>query len=326
MAWSTIRGHDAWVTAFARAERRGRLAHAYLFVGPAGIGKRCFARQLAKTLLCETPPPNRWDSCDTCAACQLVDAATHPDLFLVARPEDKVEFPIAVIQQLCTDLSLKPARGSRKIAVVDDTDDFNDESSNAFLKTLEEPPPGSLLILIGTSSERQLPTIRSRCQVIPFAPLPTSDVETILRASEEIDAETATRLANRCDGSPGLARAMAESGLWSFREQFFAELAKPKPNAPAIARDFLKLVEDAGKESGAQRRRASLVMSLLLDGLRESLASCTTASPPSDAVARRLGAEAIMRRVDRCLEADFHIERRVQLALAVEALVDTAVA
>lgn len=325
MAWSTIRGHGTWVAAFARAAGRARLAHAYLFVGPAGIGKRLFASQFAKTLLCESPPEGRWESCDTCAGCQLVDASTHPDLFLVTRPEDKVEFPIAVIQQLCADLALKPARGARKIAIVDDADDFNDESANAFLKTLEEPPPGSLLILIGSSPEKQLPTIRSRCQVIPFAPLAMADVEVLLRTSDDIDAVQASQLALRCDGSPGLAREMAEAGLWSFRDQFFAELAKPAPDAPRIAREFARLVDAAGKEPGAQRRRASLILSLLLNGLREALADCSSGLP-TDVVARRLGPDVLMRRIERCLEADFHVDRRVQLSLALEALVDSVAA
>ncbi|MFO0809561.1 MAG: DNA polymerase III subunit delta' [Gemmataceae bacterium] len=325
MAWSTIRGHDAWVTAFARAAGRGRLAHAYLFAGPPGVGKRLFARQLAKTLLCEAPPDDDWDSCDACPACQLVDAGTHPDLFLVGRPEDKLELPIAVVQQLCADLALRPARGTRKIAVVDDADDFNDESANAFLKTLEEPPPGSLLILVGTSSDTQLATIRSRCQVIPFAPLPTSIVEDLLRTSGDIDSDDAARLARLSDGSPGLARELADANLWAFREHFFAELAKPKPDAPGLSREFHSLIEEAGKDSGAQRRRASLVLSLLLDGLREGLTRCVDGQATSDidAVAKRLGEDGLMRRIERCLDAERHVERRVQLSLAIEGLVDS---
>src|SRR4051794_4737465 len=148
MSWRAIKGHDAIAAGFARAVTRGRLAHAFLFVGLPGIGKRQFARQLAKTMLCESPPSECWDSCDQCPACKLVDAGTHPDVFQVSRPEDKHEFPISTIQQLLSDLAIKPARGSRKIAIVDDADDLNEESANSFLKTLEEPPPGSVVVLI----------------------------------------------------------------------------------------------------------------------------------------------------------------------------------
>src|SRR5437764_2298154 len=91
VSWEGVRGHDELVAAFGRAVARGRLAHAYLFTGPPGVGKRLFARELAKALLCESPPAGRFDSCDNCAACKLMDAGTHPDFFAVSRPEDKQE-------------------------------------------------------------------------------------------------------------------------------------------------------------------------------------------------------------------------------------------
>src|SRR5207302_9347752 len=117
-----------------------------------------------------------------CASCMLVTAGTHPDLFLTARPEDKVDLPIELIRELIEHLSLKPARGGRKVAIVDDADDLSAEAANAFLKTLEEPSPGSILILIGgRSPERQFSTILSRCQVVPFSPLPNDVVKTVLR-------------------------------------------------------------------------------------------------------------------------------------------------
>src|SRR5262245_47271126 len=125
MSWTAIKAHHAIADGFARVAARGRLAHAYLFVGLNGIGKRLFARQLAKTLLCENRPADRFDSCDRCAACKLVDAGTHPDLFEVGRPEEKHEFPIDTMRDLLASLALKPARGGRKIAIVDDADDLN---------------------------------------------------------------------------------------------------------------------------------------------------------------------------------------------------------
>src|SRR5581483_1605432 len=170
MSWQRIVGHDHWIEAFTRVARRHRLAHAYLFVGPAGVGKRMFAEELAKALLCEQNDSNAADfilaACDRCDACLQVEARTHPDFFLVARPEEKNEIPVESMRALCGSFGLKPARGKGKIAILDDADDLNEESANCFLKTLEEPPPRSIFFLIGTSVERQMATVVSRCQVV----------------------------------------------------------------------------------------------------------------------------------------------------------------
>src|SRR5205085_9524296 len=98
VSWQRVRGHDLLAKSFAEVVRRGRLGHAYLFVGPAGVGKHLFARELAKALLCENPA-GKFDACDTCPACQQVEAGTHPDLILPSRPDDKVELPIATIRE-----------------------------------------------------------------------------------------------------------------------------------------------------------------------------------------------------------------------------------
>ena len=125
--------------------RQGRFPHALLFVGPDGIGKRTFSRKLTQALLCETRPDTELDPCEMCPGCLQVEGATHPDFIEAAKPEDKHELPISVIRELCDQFALKPARGGRKVAILDDADDLNEEASNAFLKTLEEPPPGALL-------------------------------------------------------------------------------------------------------------------------------------------------------------------------------------
>ena len=109
------------------------------------------------------------------------------------------------MREFCAQLSRKPTRGSRKIGIVEDADDFNEESANAFLKTLEEPPPGALLLLIATDIGRQLPTILSRCQVVRFASLSDADVAAILEAHAVDDAAKRDRLTRSASGSAGRA-------------------------------------------------------------------------------------------------------------------------
>jgi DNA polymerase-3 subunit delta' len=329
MAWQQVRGHDALIEGFRRAIRRGRLAHAYLFTGPSGVGKHRFAVELAKALLCEGP--GELAACDRCPSCVLVDAGTHPDYYHAARPVDAHEFPIELMRELCQSFSLRSARGRGKVVVIDDADDLNEESANCFLKTLEEPPPGSVLILIGSSPDRQLPTVVSRCQVIRFAPLAPALVEDLLREQEVAEAPLRQRLARLSEGSPGRARQLAVPELWAFRRRLLDELARPSPDGVALARTWMELVEAAGKESAVQRERARLLIGLLTDFLGDVLslrqrASARRSEADDDTsmrtLAERLDSERILSLLERCLEADMQVERRVQLALVIEGLLD----
>jgi DNA polymerase-3 subunit delta' len=331
MSWERIKGHASLVAAFDRVVRRGRLAHAYLFTGPAGVGKRLFAGELAKALLCESPAHDGLQACDRCPSCLQVAAETHPDFFVAGRPEDSLEVPIGVIRDLCQQFALKSARGRGKVAILDDADDLNDHAANCFLKTLEEPPPRSVLILIGTSEERQLPTIVSRCQVVRFAPLDPALVAELLRAQGVEDAALIERLVRLSDGSPGQAMALADPDLWEFRRTLLQQLSRTPLDTVALARAWMKFVEEAGKESAVQRRRAALVLRLLIEFFhavltRSANGPAKLAEPEDldllDKMAQRVDPDRLLELLDRCLEAEAHIDRRVQLVLLIEALVD----
>src|SRR5262245_45580533 len=215
MAWDRVRGHNVNRAGFEAAFARGRLGHAYLFTGPPGIGKRLFAGELAKALLCEAPP-RPLAACDKCAACHLCAAGTHPDVFVAKTPDDKLELPVETVRDFCGQLALKPSHGARKVGIVEDADDFNEESANAFLKTLEEPAPGSVLLLLATAEEGQLPTIRSRCQVVRFRPLAAEDVAAVLKAQGVTDPARVEQLVRLSGGSPGQALALNDEAVWDF--------------------------------------------------------------------------------------------------------------
>jgi DNA polymerase-3 subunit delta' len=334
MSWQHIRGHERQVMALQRAYRRGRFAHAYLLTGQAGIGKHTFAVELARALLCEAHPSGAdrvLEACDHCPACIQVGAGSHPDFHPAARPPESAEFPVALMHELCQAFSLKPARGRGKVILVDGADDFNEESANCFLKTLEEPPPGSVLLLVGSTPDRQLPTIVSRCQMLRFAPLADDLVEELLQTQGIEDADQRARLVRLAAGSPGLALALADPALWDFRGTFLASLSQPHFNPVTLSKDWLAFVESAGKESAAQRRRARLVVRLLLDFLGDALAlrleGTAHRTDPSDrsaldALVSRTDPDILLALLERCLEADEQLERRVQLVLILEALLD----
>ncbi len=174
-------GHEPIRNLLADAYERNRLAHAYLFAGPSGVGKHRAARSFAQALLC----PNRQhtetglQACGVCPACKQVSVGSHPDLIEVARPEEKSEFPIDTVHELIERMSLR-STGDYRVAIIDDAETMSDDAANALLKTLEEPPGHSLLILLATNAELMLDTILSRCQLLRFDRLPSAALAQIL--------------------------------------------------------------------------------------------------------------------------------------------------
>jgi DNA polymerase-3 subunit delta' len=331
MSWQRIRGHDRIVREFAEAARKGRIGHAYLFTGPPGVGKRLFADELARTLLCPQATPEHWEACGRCTSCQLTAAGTHPDLITCGRPAEKNEVPIEVVRELCRALELKPAMGGYRVAILDDADYLNPFSANCFLKTLEEPPPQSVLILIATSADLQLPTIVSRCQHIHFTALADDVIADLLRGRGIDDAGLIQRAVRNSGGSPGLAFLLADPDLWQFRRTLVQALGQPRFDSVGVARQWIELADRAGSESALKRQRALLVLRLLIDLLANALRLSVGAAgrgaepdevPPLQILADRTGPDELPRLIERCMQTEGQIEIYVPLASVVEGLCD----
>jgi DNA polymerase III subunit delta' len=329
--WHSVRGHDRVVDDLRRSLSQGRFPHAFLFAGPEGVGKRTFALKLAQSLLCERVPEAALDPCEVCPACLQVKNGAHPDLLQVARPEEKHDLPISLIRELCLDLGLKPMHGTRRVAIVDDADDLNDEAANAFLKTLEEPPPGSVLILIGTSPEVQLDTIVSRCRVVRFDPLPEPELAALLVVQGVTsDPVEAARLARLGEGSASRARGLAEPELEVFRRGMIDALSDPRGFDPSsLAARLGAFIKEAGKESVDQRNRARLLVGELarfFRGVPWQTAGLLPPGPDPDDrraaadLAARLEPEDVFLLADRCLDSDYHIQRKAYMPLILDAL------
>jgi len=185
-----------------RAEAGDRLAHAMLFAGPAGIGKRLVADAVAGGMICERHEAN---ACGTCSACRQLAAGSHPDVMIVEVPAGKREIPIDRVRQLNQFLRLQPIHSARKVAIVDDAHLLNLPAQNALLKGLEEPPPGSLTILIAHNADALLPTVRSRCQRLLFGPLPDAALTALLVDRLGVPTDEVQDLAALAEGSPGRA-------------------------------------------------------------------------------------------------------------------------
>ena len=212
------RGH-ARAVAGVRAMIAGRVPHAILISGPAGVGKTTLALDLAAGLLCDDPVPTA-RPCRACRGCRLVDRGRHPDLHRLAPsgPGDQIRIGSrdraedGTVRRLATDLVLLPVEGGARVAIIERADRLTDDAQTALLKTLEEPPAGVTLVLCADDEDRLLPTVRSRCARVRLGPVSTRDVEAILADAGIADAPTAARLAGIVNGRPGAARVLARAG------------------------------------------------------------------------------------------------------------------
>ncbi len=336
MTWQSIRGHDRVLEKFRRALSKGRLASTFLFVGPPGIGKRTFALKLAQGLLCERVSEARLEPCGQCPSCHQVMSLNHPDVELIGKPADKAFIPVELLigdlehrmrAGLCYNIALKPYSGRRKVAIIDDADYLNKEGANCLLKTLEEPPPNSVLILIGTSEQRQLPTIRSRCQIVRFQPLSETDVaDLLLEKGLCTDSVAARAAAAHSDGS--LARAVwwTDAIVLEFRTELLKLLRQPDFELQPAAKMISQFVEEAGKESALKRERLRFVVSLAEQFYRAALLAVEQNELPSDSELKTAVNAALhwmpegapTTCVEVCLDAYSHIDANVNQATFID--------
>lgn len=342
MSWQGIQGHDTVVEKFRSAVTRNRLASTFLLVGPGGIGKRTFALKLAAALLCERNPETEFDPCGTCPACQQVDSGSHPDLELVGKPKNKSFIPVETFigdrehrmrEGLCHNIGLKPFRGGRKIAIIDDADFLNQEGANCLLKTLEEPPPRSLLILIGTSEQKQLPTIRSRCQIVRFQPLPDEVLADLIVSQQLADSrDEAAYLARLSHGSLDTAAQLIDTELRRFRPALFEQLARIDVSQGGFPKQLTTFVEAAGKEAPKRRARLEIVVDMAVEFYRDLVRSLAGQQPNGDPDLTRMVEQArdawsgdVEQAADclqRCITAHSQIRGNANLTTLIESWLD----
>ena len=168
MSFSDLQDYPAIAEQLRRSLERGRLAHAYLLIGPRGTGKEAVAQTLAQALNCLE---QEHDACGRCDSCRRIAAGNHPDIHWV-RPESKSRrITVGQLREFEQAVNFKAGTARVKVGIVVDADCLNEEASNAFLKTLEEPPAQTIIILLTAEPQRLLPTILSRCLRITFGPV-----------------------------------------------------------------------------------------------------------------------------------------------------------
>lgn len=211
-------GQEAAEAAFEDARARGRLHHAWLISGPQGMGKATFAFRIARRLLGAAPDPRHGllGAAPQDPVSRLVAQDAHPDLMVVDRTDSdgKVRREILVeeVRRLNEFFSKSPASAPYRVVIVDAADDLNRNAANALLKTLEEPPPRGVILLVCHAPGRLIRTIRSRCRTLKLALLPEAAVADFVARRTDADPEQALRLARMSGGAPGRALALASEG------------------------------------------------------------------------------------------------------------------
>lgn len=354
-------GQDRAVRTLVAAMTCGRVHHAWIFAGPPGVGKLTTARAFAAALLDPTTQPDlagvpRPDPDSPTQ--RLLAAGAYPDLHLITKElagkssDDAVRRSkqTSIAKEVVQEFLVEPALKARsvhsgtaigKVFIVDEAELLNDASQNALLKTVEEPPEGTLLILITSSEERLLTTIRSRCQRVEFAPLDQDGMVEWLRRSgldlPPIQFDWLLRIAN---GSPGEALLAAERGLYKWEEELGPSLdvAIRGRYALGLAAAMAKLIDeqaaaeikrnsDASKD-GANKVWSRRMLGFVGDRLRRSLRDhAKTVKPAADPPASEDPKTArLLHMLAALAEADRHIASNVNLGLALENLAAQLVA
>ena len=194
-----------------------KVSHAYIFHGPGGVGKKLVAITFAKALNCQAPGPDR--PCGTCVSCKKIDSSNHPDVSVLQPQKEGSSIGIDSIRALIRDASLKPYEARKKVYIIDGANSMTEEASNALLKTFEEPPSDSVIILVADSLNMLLPTIVSRAQVLKFFALGIGEVKEILTKQYDIDGTRAHILAHLSSGRLGEALKYNDDDFFEMRSR-----------------------------------------------------------------------------------------------------------
>ena len=234
MSFNDIYGQDKQIAILKSTIESGRVPHSYLFYGIKGVGKRTAAEIFAKALNC---PEGKLDSCDKCSSCLKIDHKNHPDVITIEPEGNFVK--IKAIRDLQKQMQFRPFEGKKRVFIIVDADRMNSEAANAFLKTLEEPSPSNILILV-TSRHYLLPaTILSRCQQLRFNPIQRDTVASFLEKKLSLDRSSARLLALSSSGSIGKALEMNKDSYLTFKNEIIENISTSNIEDPLKLISFM---------------------------------------------------------------------------------------
>lgn len=272
MPFRGITGHRSTLRLLVRAIEHDTLPPSQLFTGPRGIGKQRSARAVAETLNCPQPISSadfEVDACGTCPSCQRIARNVHADVLLV-EPGESGSIKVEQVRDVIERSAFRPFEGRRRVVIVDQADAMVGAAQNALLKTLEEPPSGSVFILISAISDLLLPTVRSRCPTVRFGPLTNPEVVEVLIEQHGYSAAEANVSAADSDGS--IARALESRSVdlveaRAYAQRLLEHAARVQDPVRRLA--AAEIVKVKGGTSADERNRLATCLRALLSLLRD---------------------------------------------------------
>ncbi|BCR05134.1 DNA polymerase III subunit delta' [Desulfuromonas versatilis] len=316
MTFAQVLGHERQKDILRRALDSGRLAHAYLFEGPEGIGKRLMALAVARAVACA-----EGNGCGDCAACRKIDHNNHPDLHIVE--SEGASIKIDQVRALQKELSYRPLEAPKKICLIDGAEKMNPAAGNALLKTLEEPSGDALLILLTSRAEGVLATIRSRCQRLPFARLPRPTIQKVLLERLGVDETQGHILAALSEGS-------FKKALGKDRDLYLEKRRELLKALTALSTGSVLPLFDLAQVLADEKERLGEILEIFQAFYRDLLL-VRHGRPQTELVnidlqekihrnAQRHSVAAILTKLDAVAAARRHLDRNVNRQLAMEVL------
>ncbi len=245
MPLSAIKAQEKAIDILKKSVHESRVANAYLFLGPGGVGKHSAAKEYAKLLNCTSKED---DNCGKCAACLKIEKGIHPDIFVILPEDGRNIISIDKIRALSARLSLKQFEARYKVVLID-AQDLNEEASNALLKILEEPGADTVFILIAVSASVLLDTIVSRCQIVRFRPLSRHDVVEVLRTDFDLNEKEAGFLADLSGLNIKRALSLRGEGTLVWKNNIIDEFASSMPLLNSGDKSIVNLTRDMQRDA-----------------------------------------------------------------------------
>ena len=320
MSFLDIYGHEKQIVILKQALAQHRVGHSYLFSGIDAAGKKTLALEFAKVVNCEKADEIH-DSCGECPACLKINRHNHPDIFFIEAEGQFIR--INAIRDIQEQMTFKPMEGRRRVFVIDNADKMNDQAANALLKTLEEPSPANILILV-TAKPYTLPsTIISRCRHMRFNPLSIDTVAKFLIERMNMEKKKALLLASLSGGSIGQALELNKDDVIAYRTETLKLLANTKKSEPL---SLLAFASFFGQDKRGIKQGFNILKTCFRDALvyketnNDQMLINQDNSSFIASLALRLSGEQILRNIALVEKAAETIEQNVNKSLTLETM------